>query len=99
KKLIAMRHNNATVAAGEWNLVAPDDERVYAFTRTQGDDAMLVIVNLTDKSADVPTEVAHMLADGIDESQVLLSTYDAIHSTRSIARGELARWEGMVIQL
>ncbi len=40
-----------------------------------------------------------MLADGIDESQVLLSTYDAIHSTRSIARGELARWEGMVIQL
>ncbi len=44
KKLIAMRHNSATVATGEWNLVAADDEQVYAFTRTSGDDTILVVV-------------------------------------------------------
>ena len=99
KKLIAMRHNNATIATGEWNLLDADDDQVYAFTRTSGDDTILVIVNVSDKSSDVPTQVADLLAGGINESQVLLSTYDAMRSVKSIARGELARWEGVVIQL
>ena len=99
RKLIAMRHNNATVATGEWNLVAADSEQVYSFTRTSGDDTILVIVNLTDRTAQVPAEVAQLLEDGVGESQVLLSTYDAVHSVKSVARGELARWEGVVIQL
>ncbi|WP_294447978.1 alpha-glucosidase [uncultured Bifidobacterium sp.] len=99
KKLIAMRHNNATIATGEWNLIAADSEQVYSFTRTSGDDTILVIVNLTDKTAQVPAEVARLLENGVGESQVLLSTYDAVHGVKSIARGELARWEGVVIQL
>ena len=99
KKLIAMRHDSATVATGEWNLVAADDEQVYAFTRTSGDDTILVVVNLTDRSAGLPGEVAELLGDGVAESQILLSTYDVAHGVKSIARGELARWEGVVIQL
>lgn len=99
KKLIAMRHNSATVAAGEWHLLAADDEQVYAFTRVDGDDTILVAVNLTDRSAALPSDVAELLSDGVNESQVLLSTYDAMHSVKSIAHGELARWEGVVIQL
>lgn len=99
KKLIAMRHNSATVATGEWNLLAADDEQVYAFTRTSGDDTILVVVNLTDRSAGLPGEVAELLGDGVAESQILLSTYDVAHGAKSIARGELARWEGVVIQL
>ena len=99
KKLIAMRHNSATIAAGEWHLLAADDEQVYSFTRVNGDDTILVVVNLTDRSAALPSDVAELLSDGVNESQVLLSTYDAMHSVKSIARGELARWEGVVIQL
>ena len=64
-----------------------------------GDDTILVIVNLTDRTAQVPAGVAQLLEDGVGESQVLLSTYDAVHSVKSVARGELARWEGVVIQL
>ena len=91
KKLIAMRHNNATIATGEWNLVAADSEQVYSFTRTSGDDTILVIVNLTDRTAQVPAEVAQLLEDGVGESQVLLSTYDAVHSvSRSLAASSLA---------
>ena len=99
KKLIAMRHNSATVATGEWDLVAADSEQVYAFTRTSGDDTILVVINLTDESAGLPGEVAELLGDGVAESQILLSTYDVAHGVKSIARGELARWEGVVIQL
>lgn len=99
KKLIAMRHNSATISTGEWHLLAADSDQVYAFTRTNGDDTILVVVNLTDRSAALPSDVAELLSDGVNESQVLLSTYDAMHSVKSIARGELARWEGVVIQL
>ena len=52
KKLIAMRHNSATISTGEWHLLAADSDQVYAFTRTNGDDTILVVVNLTDRSAD-----------------------------------------------
>ena len=69
KKLIAMRHNSATVATGEWNLLAADDEQVYAFTRTSGDDTILVVVNLTDRSAGLPGEVAELLGDGVNNDQ------------------------------
>ena len=57
------------------------------------------MVNLTDRSAELPADVAELLSDGVSEPQVLLSTYDAMSSVKSIARGELARWEGVVIQL
>ena len=99
KKLIAMRHNSATISTGEWHLLAADSDQVYAFTRTNGDDTILVVVNLTDRSAALPSDVAELLSDGVSDPQVLLSTYDAMHSVKSIARGELARWEGVVIQL
>jgi len=57
------------------------------------------MVSLTGRTARVPAEVARLLGNGVGESQVLLSTYDAVHGVKSIARGELARWEGVVIQL
>lgn len=92
-------HNSATISTGEWHLLAADSDQVYAFTRTNGDDTILVVVNLTDRSAALPSDVAELLSDGVSDPQVLLSTYDAMHSVKSIARGELARWEGVVIQL
>ena len=79
--------------------LAADSDQVYAFTRTNGDDTILVVVNLTDRSAALPSDVAELLSDGVSDPQVLLSTYDAVHSVKSVARGELARWEGVVIQL
>lgn len=61
KKLIAMRHNSATISTGEWHLLAADSDQVYAFTRTNGDDTILVVVNLTDRSAALPSDVAELL--------------------------------------
>lgn len=71
---------------------------VFWTTRTGGDDTILVMVNLTGRTARVPAKVARLLGNGVSESQVLLSTYDAVHGVKSIARGELARWR-VVIQL
>ena len=84
KKLIAMRHGNAPSrrASGIWSRQTAS--RVYSPTRTGGDDTILVMVNLTGRTARVPAEVARLLGNGVSESQVLLSTYDAVHGVKSI---------------
>lgn len=104
KKLVNLRHNSAVVSAGEWALVDDDDEQVYAFTRTLTNadgtaERMLVAINLTGRHAALPKPVADLLADGVSEDRIILSTYDAIHSAKSLANGELAGWEGVVVEL
>ena len=89
---------------GEWALVDDDDEQVYAFTRTLTNadgtaERMLVAINLTGRHAALPKPVADLLADGVSEDRIILSTYDAIHSAKSLANGELAGWEGVVVEL
>jgi oligo-1,6-glucosidase len=52
RKLIAFRHEEPAVAEGDFTMLLPDDERVYAFTRRHGDTELLVIANF---SADTVT--------------------------------------------
>lgn len=99
KKLVNLRHNSPVVAAGEWELVDDNDEAVYAFTRTLGECRMLVMINLSGRHAQLPAHTQELLRNGVAEDHVVLSTYDAIHSVKSIAKGELSEWEGVVIEL
>ncbi|KFI58980.1 glycoside hydrolase family 13 protein [Bifidobacterium cuniculi] len=99
RKLVNLRHNSATVAAGVWNLVDDDDASVYAFTRTLGDDRLLVAINLTGEAAALPAQVRGLLEDGVQESQMVLTTMDAIHSAKALAAGKLEPWEGVVVEL
>ena len=80
-------------------LVDDNDEAVYAFTRTLGERRMLVMINLSGRHAQLPAHTQELLRNGVAEDHVVLSTYDAIHSVKSIAKGELSEWEGVVVQL
>lgn len=67
RRLIALRHQVSAVALGDFTLLLPDDERVWAFLRRYGDTELLVVANL---SAD---EVVPDLADpGWADSELLL---------------------------
>ena len=99
KKLIAMRHNNATIATGEWNLVAADSEQVQLLQSHQWRHTTFAMVVISTTGPRRCLRTWRTASDGVSDPQVLLSTYDAMHSVKSIARGELARWEGVVIQL
>lgn len=101
KKLIALRHDMPVVAAGDWQLLDADDAHVYAFTRTLGDEKLLVVVNMSGRTVDLPRESAELLAvaDGLAESNVVISTYDAAHAVTALAGRELAPWEGVVVSL
>ena len=47
RRLIELRHTEPAVVSGDFTLLLPDDERLYAFTRRLGATELLVIGNFT----------------------------------------------------
>lgn len=47
KALIALRREDAVVRDGAFELLLPDDETLWAFTRTLGDERLLVVANMS----------------------------------------------------
>jgi oligo-1,6-glucosidase len=66
RRLIELRHTEPVVAHGDFTMLLPDDDRVYAFTRRLGDVELLVLGNF---SADtVPTGLS-------GQSNLLIGNY------------------------
>ena len=87
RRLIDLRHTHPVVRDGVFDLLAPDDPQVFAYTRTLGATTLLVLANMSSITAEVPAE----LPDTTGE--VLLATHGrALGST-------LAPWESRVIRL
>ncbi|MGP3921980.1 glycoside hydrolase family 13 protein [Streptomyces sp. 8N616] len=56
RRLISLRHDEPAVAHGDFTMLLPDDERVYAFTRRHARVELLVLGNFTgeDVRVDLP---------------------------------------------
>lgn len=50
RRLIALRHNEPTVAHGDFTLLLPEHEQIFAFTRRHGGTELLVAANLSGTS-------------------------------------------------
>jgi oligo-1,6-glucosidase len=88
RRLIALRHDLEVVRQGRFELLLPDDERLFCYTRTLGEEVLLVMANWSSGPVGLP------LADlpGLDGAEVLLGTHDSKSS-------ELAGWESRVYRL
>lgn len=53
RRLIRLRRQLAVAVYGTYDLLLPEHESVYAYTRTLGDDLLLVAVNLSEAAATV----------------------------------------------
>ena len=56
RRLIELRHTDPVVVDGDFTMLLPDDEHVYAYTRRLGEDELLVVANVSSAEvvADVP---------------------------------------------
>jgi oligo-1,6-glucosidase len=56
RRVIALRHTDPVVADGDFTMLIPDDELVYAYTRALDGVSLLVLANFSDTTvpADVP---------------------------------------------
>ncbi|HSO64393.1 MAG TPA: alpha-glucosidase [Ornithinibacter sp.] len=89
RRLIALRHENPVVVEGRFELLLPEHEQLWVFTRTLGGDVLLVVANCSSAPAVVPAGEVPCF----DRATELLTTHGA-------GRGdELAPWESRVHRL
>ncbi len=55
RRLIALRHEEPCVGHGDFRMLVPDHEQLYAFTRTLDGTRLTVIANLSDRDGLVPS--------------------------------------------
>src|SRR5690606_173684 len=69
RKLIALRHENETVALGRFELLEPSHPTLYAFTRTRGTEVLAVLANVSDAAYDGALPVA------LGDAELILTNY------------------------
>jgi oligo-1,6-glucosidase len=89
RRLIGLRHSHEVVAEGRFDLLLPEHDQLWVFTRTLGDEVLLVLANCSSTAATVPAEAVPDLG-GAD---LLLGT----HGTSEAL--QLAPWESRVLRL
>ncbi|MGD8748558.1 MAG: alpha-glucosidase [Balneolaceae bacterium] len=87
RKMIGLRKENPVLIYGDYQLLFPDNEQVYAYTRTLGEQKMLVLLNFSEKDArvDLPSPLSLKKAiinnyETVDRngSAVSLNPYQAV---------------------
>ena len=74
RKMVKLRKDNPVLVYGDYELVRPEHEQVYAYTRTLGDVKMLVLLNFSDEAAGIE------LPEGTATDEVLINNYDAVET-------------------
>lgn len=94
KKLIALRAANPVTVYGTYDLILPEDERIYAYTRSLGHQKLLVMSNLTSNEAlfDLPLDLEFV------SSELLLHNYE-VDPAEQIETVALRPYESRVYML
>ncbi|MEV7844857.1 alpha-glucosidase [Streptomyces cyaneofuscatus] len=88
RRLIALRRSEPAVVHGDFTMLLPDDERIYAFTRRDGATTLLVAGNFTGETVDVA------LPDGWEGAELVLGNGPSVPAPPG--RLVLAPWEARV---
>ncbi len=89
RRLVELRHSLPVVVDGRFDLLLPDHDRIWAFTRTLGDEVVLVVANCSSGPATVPEGVVPVH----DGAEVLLATHPVLDGP------ELRPWESRIVRL
>ncbi|MBE4906843.1 alpha-glucosidase [Bacillus luteolus] len=94
KKLIQLRKQHDIIVYGSYEIILEDHNEIYAYTRTLGDEKLLVITNF---SGETPT---FTLPEGLSftQQELLISNYDVNHDEK-INKFALKPWEARVYKL
>jgi oligo-1,6-glucosidase len=94
QKLIQLRKSVPAIVYGTYNLILPDHEQIYAFTRTLQDQRLLVILNF---SAETPLfELPENIP--VSGAELLIGNY-AVDPVEDISNFHLKPYEARVYQL
>ncbi len=94
RRLIELRHRLPVIVDGDFEMLLAHDEQVYAFTRTLGDDHLVVLGNFSGEAARIE------LPDGSQWSgaEVVITNVAAPFSIDASGAIELQPWEATVLR-
>ena len=72
KKLIRLRHENEIIVYGDYELLAPEDEALFIYTRMLGTQRLMVLCNFTEKEVSIPAEVTEKIPA---DAKLLIGNY------------------------
>lgn len=90
KKLIALRKKYDVIVYGDYELVLPEDSRVFAYKRSLEKERILVICNFTEQEVSVTIPES----DEIEEKEYLIQNYK---ETSSMHQGIIRPYEAVAI--
>lgn len=88
QKLIRLRKEHEIIVYGTYDLLLPESKELYAYTRTLGEEQLLVVCNFTDKQ--VPFELPEKFLQG----EILIQNYSgtAVKSLMELRPYEAIAW-------
>ena len=91
KKLIRMRKENEIIVYGSYDLLLPDDPELYVYTRTLGDEKLLVICNFYGNTREFE------LPEGWnpDRMELMIGNYEKRDTARTL---EIRPYEAVVFR-
>ncbi|MCB0576153.1 MAG: alpha-glucosidase C-terminal domain-containing protein, partial [Saprospiraceae bacterium] len=72
KKMVRLRKDNPVLVYGDYRIIQAEHPDIYAYTRTLGEQKMLVLLNFSDHNADIELPEAGAIAE------TLIDNYDAL---------------------
>ena len=95
RALIDLRHRTQVVVHGDYRLLLPADEQVFAYVRAWEKERLLVLVNLSGTAATIDLEADGDLLAG----NILLATHRSVDAKASTTPGpiDLHPWESLVV--
>lgn len=72
RKMVQLRKDNPVLVYGDYELLLPDHEQVYAYTRSLGDTKMLVLLNFSAAQARIN------LPENLKTGEMLINNYETL---------------------
>ncbi len=89
RRLIALRHESAVVSLGDFLMLEPEHPTLYAFTRSLGDETLVVAGNFSSEQLELPLDAPLSLDGGL-----LIGNY----AEAPDVAGALRPWEVRVVR-
>ena len=85
KELIRLRHENDIIVYGEYELLEPQNEELFIYTRTWNNEQLMVLCNFTDKDvvipaavmAQIPADAKLLIGNYSKQKEEVLQAYEA----------------------
>jgi oligo-1,6-glucosidase len=92
RRLVELRHRERTVVDGRFDLLLPEHDQLWAFTRSADDDVLLVVANCSSRPVPATDETTSALPD-LTGATLLVGTHGDGQDL------DLEPWESRVYRL